>query len=95
MVVARACFRHCLTIWPAEVMSGGKGATMMRGQEKTLMLLGGFWGGLTGRITARKISVVGCLLWGFLVATTRSEIRWSITRKRSCSFCNRRDEPWH
>ena len=23
------------------------------------------FGGLTGRITATKISVVGCLLWGF------------------------------
>ena len=34
---------------------------MRRGQEKMLMLLGGFFGGLTGRKTATKIRLIECL----------------------------------
>ena len=38
---------------------------MRRSQEEISMLLGRFVGGLTGRKTATKISLVACLLWGF------------------------------
>jgi hypothetical protein len=38
---------------------------MRRDQEKILRRLGGFVGGLTGRKSATKISLIASLLWSF------------------------------
>jgi hypothetical protein len=38
---------------------------MRRDREEILRRLGGFVGGLTGRKSTTKISLIACLLWGF------------------------------